>query len=47
MPALKCILDGSECVVEGYPDGNWVGPTMFRNVTTDMSIYQEEIFGRY
>ncbi|KEA63424.1 Methylmalonate-semialdehyde dehydrogenase [Marinobacterium lacunae] len=41
----ECILDGSECVVEGYPDGNWVGPTMFRNVTTDMSIYREEIFG--
>ncbi|WP_372738991.1 CoA-acylating methylmalonate-semialdehyde dehydrogenase [Neptunomonas sp.] len=40
-----CILDGSGCVVEGYPDGNWVGPTMFRNVSTDMSIYQEEIFG--
>ncbi|MET4160636.1 malonate-semialdehyde dehydrogenase (acetylating)/methylmalonate-semialdehyde dehydrogenase [Marinobacterium sp. MBR-111] len=40
-----CILDGSECVVEGYPDGNWVGPTMFRNVSRDMSIYQEEIFG--
>ncbi len=41
----NCILDGSECVVEGYPDGNWVGPTMFRDVTRDMSIYQEEIFG--
>jgi malonate-semialdehyde dehydrogenase (acetylating)/methylmalonate-semialdehyde dehydrogenase len=40
-----CILDGSECVVDGLPDGNWVGPTMFRNVTRDMSIYQEEIFG--
>jgi malonate-semialdehyde dehydrogenase (acetylating)/methylmalonate-semialdehyde dehydrogenase len=41
----NCILDGSDCVVEGYPDGNWVGPTMFSGVTTDMSIYQEEIFG--
>ncbi len=40
-----CILDGSDIVVDGYPDGNWVGPTMFRNVDTDMSIYQEEIFG--
>ena len=40
-----CILDGSDVVVDGYPDGNWVGPTMFRNVTRDMSIYQEEIFG--
>jgi len=41
----ECLLDGSECVVPGFPDGNWVGPTLFRNVTTDMSIYREEIFG--
>lgn len=41
----ECILDGSDCKVEGYPNGNWVGPTMFRGVTVDMSIYQEEIFG--
>jgi len=40
-----CILDGSNCTVDGYPNGNWVGPTMFRHVTTDMSIYKEEIFG--
>ncbi|USD42647.1 CoA-acylating methylmalonate-semialdehyde dehydrogenase [Vibrio sp. SCSIO 43135] len=40
-----CELDGSECSVEGYPDGNWVGPTLFSNVSTDMSIYTEEIFG--
>ncbi|CCN83826.1 Methylmalonate-semialdehyde dehydrogenase (acylating) [Vibrio nigripulchritudo SFn27] len=41
----ECILDGSACTVSGYPDGNWVGPTMFRHVTRDMAIYQEEIFG--
>lgn len=41
----ECILDGSDYVVDGLPDGNWVGPTMFRGVKTDMSIYQEEIFG--
>ena len=41
----ECILDGTECVVEGCPDGNWVGPTMFRGVSTDMKIYAEEIFG--
>ncbi|MCW8885488.1 MAG: CoA-acylating methylmalonate-semialdehyde dehydrogenase [Motiliproteus sp.] len=41
----ECILDGTECVVEGCPDGNWVGPTMFRGVNTDMSIYTDEIFG--
>jgi malonate-semialdehyde dehydrogenase (acetylating)/methylmalonate-semialdehyde dehydrogenase len=41
----NCLLDGSTCEVEGYPDGNWVGPTLFSNVSTDMTIYQEEIFG--
>lgn len=40
-----CELDGSHCDVEGYPDGNWVGPTLFSGAKTDMSIYQEEIFG--
>ncbi|QYK14512.1 CoA-acylating methylmalonate-semialdehyde dehydrogenase [Shewanella rhizosphaerae] len=41
----ECLLDGSDFTVEGYENGNWVGPTMFTNVTTDMSIYKEEIFG--
>lgn len=40
-----CELDGSGCQVEGLPSGNWVGPTLFSGVTTDMSIYQQEIFG--
>ena len=40
-----CLLDGSECTVEGLPDGNWVGPTLFSDVTPEMSIYREEIFG--
>ena len=40
-----CVLDGSDFTLEGYEGGNWVGPTVFRNVTTDMSIYTEEIFG--
>jgi len=41
----KCLLDGSDCVVEGLPKGNWVGPTLFADVTTDMEIYKQEIFG--
>ena len=41
----KLLLDGSDCTVEGYPDGNWVGPTLFDEVTPQMSIYKEEIFG--
>ncbi|WP_428775613.1 CoA-acylating methylmalonate-semialdehyde dehydrogenase [Vibrio sp.] len=40
-----CELDGSHCTVDGAPDGNWVGPTLFRGVSTEMSIYQQEIFG--
>ena len=41
----RCVLDGRDVSVTGYPDGNWVGPTLFADVTTDMAIYQEEIFG--
>ena len=39
------LVDGRNCQVEGYPNGNFVGPTMFSNVTTDMDIYTQEIFG--
>ena len=40
-----CELDGSQCEVEGFPDGNWIGPTLFSGVTANMSIYTQEIFG--
>ena len=30
------LLDGSDCTVDGYPDGNWVGPTLFADVTPDI-----------
>lgn len=39
------ILDGRGITVEGYEKGNFVGPTIFDNVTADMQIYQQEIFG--
>ncbi len=39
------VLDGRGIVVENYEKGNFVGPTIFDNVTTDMQIYQQEIFG--
>jgi len=39
------LVDGRDCQVEGYPNGNFVGPTLFTNVTTDMDIYTQEIFG--
>jgi len=40
-----CLLDGSDCTVDGLPDGNWVGPTLFSDVTPEMALYKEEIFG--
>ncbi len=39
------VLDGRGIVVEGYEQGNFVGPTIFDNVTSAMQIYQQEIFG--
>ncbi|MBP2280778.1 malonate-semialdehyde dehydrogenase (acetylating)/methylmalonate-semialdehyde dehydrogenase [Psychrobacter sp. PL15] len=39
------VLDGRGVTVEGYEKGNFVGPTIFDNVTNDMQIYQQEIFG--
>jgi malonate-semialdehyde dehydrogenase (acetylating)/methylmalonate-semialdehyde dehydrogenase len=41
----QCLLDGSAVQVEGLPDGNWIGPTLFDHVTPEMAIYREEIFG--
>ncbi|GMQ48625.1 CoA-acylating methylmalonate-semialdehyde dehydrogenase [Vibrio sp. 10N] len=41
----QCLLDGSDCQVDGCPEGNWLGPTLFSGVTTEMAIYQQEIFG--
>ncbi|WP_296245264.1 MULTISPECIES: CoA-acylating methylmalonate-semialdehyde dehydrogenase [unclassified Psychrobacter] len=39
------LLDGRGITVNGYEQGNFVGPTIFDNVTSDMQIYKEEIFG--
>jgi malonate-semialdehyde dehydrogenase (acetylating)/methylmalonate-semialdehyde dehydrogenase len=39
------VEDGRGITVDGAPNGYWIGPTLFDNVTTDMTIYQEEIFG--
>ncbi|MDH4652767.1 CoA-acylating methylmalonate-semialdehyde dehydrogenase, partial [Pseudomonas sp. BN606] len=41
----KLVLDGRNPSVPGYEDGNFVGPTIFSGVTTEMTIYREEIFG--
>lgn len=39
------VLDGRDVKVDGYPDGNFVGPTIFDAVNPDMEIYKNEIFG--
>lgn len=38
-------LDGRGCRVNEYPEGNFVGPTIFAGVKPSMEIYQQEIFG--
>ncbi|GAB23696.1 methylmalonate-semialdehyde dehydrogenase [Gordonia polyisoprenivorans NBRC 16320 = JCM 10675] len=39
------VLDGRGVEADGGADGFWLGPTLFDNVTPDMSIYTDEIFG--
>ncbi|MBO06639.1 MAG: methylmalonate-semialdehyde dehydrogenase (CoA acylating) [Parcubacteria group bacterium] len=41
----KLIADGRNYKIQGYENGYFLGPTLFDNVTKDMSIYKEEIFG--
>ena len=41
----ELIVDGREVEVDGHPDGYWVGPTVLDNVTPDMAVAREEIFG--
>jgi malonate-semialdehyde dehydrogenase (acetylating)/methylmalonate-semialdehyde dehydrogenase len=42
--------EGASVVLDGRPlaeerDGFWVGPTVLTDVTTDMKVYREEVFG--
>ena len=39
------IEDGRNYKIQGYENGYFVGPTLFDNVSKDMTIYKEEIFG--
>ena len=38
-------LDGRHPTVAGFERGNFIAPTIFSDVHTDMRIYREEIFG--
>jgi malonate-semialdehyde dehydrogenase (acetylating)/methylmalonate-semialdehyde dehydrogenase len=41
----KLVLDGRGLKVAGHERGFFLGPTLFDHVQTDMTIYQDEIFG--
>lgn len=39
------VVDGRGFAPDGFADGFWLAPTLFDNVTPEMSIYRDEIFG--
>ena len=39
------LLDGRDVTVEGYEDGTFLAPCVFGDVTEDLTIAREEIFG--
>src|SRR3954466_7326910 len=41
----KVVVDGREVQPDGGEDGFWLGPTVLDHVSTDMSVYTDEIFG--
>ncbi len=41
----RLLMDGRGLHVPGYPRGHWVGPTVFEDVTPEMPIGREEVFG--
>jgi len=41
----KLVMDGRQITVPAYPQGFFLGPCLFDEVTPKMSIYQQECFG--
>ncbi|WP_338632605.1 CoA-acylating methylmalonate-semialdehyde dehydrogenase [Afipia carboxidovorans] len=41
----KLVVDGRDFKMQGYENGYFLGGTLFDDVTTDMKIYKDEIFG--
>jgi malonate-semialdehyde dehydrogenase (acetylating) / methylmalonate-semialdehyde dehydrogenase len=41
----ELLVDGRGFTLQGYEGGYYVGGTLFDNVTPNMTIYKEEIFG--
>ncbi|MGV0852343.1 CoA-acylating methylmalonate-semialdehyde dehydrogenase [Mycolicibacterium phlei] len=41
----KVVVDGRGVQADGGADGFWLGPTLLDNVTPEMTVYTDEIFG--
>jgi malonate-semialdehyde dehydrogenase (acetylating)/methylmalonate-semialdehyde dehydrogenase len=41
----QLVVDGRELLVDGAPDGYWLGPCLFDHVGPEMKVYLDEIFG--
>ncbi len=41
----ELVVDGRDFSLQGHEKGFFIGPSLFDNVTPDMSAYKEEIFG--
>jgi malonate-semialdehyde dehydrogenase (acetylating)/methylmalonate-semialdehyde dehydrogenase len=41
----KVVVDGRGVQPDGEPGGFWLGPTLLDHVSTDMTVYTDEIFG--
>ncbi len=41
----KVVVDGRGYQLQGYEDGYWLGGTLLDDITPDMTVYREEIFG--
>jgi len=41
----RLVVDGRDFKLAGHEEGYFLGPCLFDNVTVDMKIYREEIFG--
>jgi malonate-semialdehyde dehydrogenase (acetylating) / methylmalonate-semialdehyde dehydrogenase len=41
----KVVVDGRNVSADGGAEGFWLGPTLLDNVTPEMSVYTDEIFG--
>lgn len=41
----ECLYDGGFPNIQGFEDGNWIGPAIYAPASDDVSIAREEIFG--